>query len=167
MLMPSFNDVVGILGALGFWPLTVYSPIEMYIAQKKVGRWTSRWLGLGILSFTCLIISLATAVGSFAGVFLDFKSYKSPSSPLSKKPVREIGNSKQMTDFFGNSNGPWWKSHREARYQGSTQAPKPTRCVIKPAQFSHMVRDEVLGHVHSGLRRALMTGRCILGEADG
>ncbi|XP_058090920.1 amino acid permease 4-like [Magnolia sinica] len=76
MLMPFFNDVVGILGALGFWPLTVYFPIEMYIAQKKIGKWTARWLGLQILSFTCLVISLAAAVGSFAGVFLDLKAYK-------------------------------------------------------------------------------------------
>ncbi|KAE8637426.1 hypothetical protein CSA_021612 [Cucumis sativus] len=32
---PFFNDIVGLLGALGFWPLTVYLPVEMYIAQKK------------------------------------------------------------------------------------------------------------------------------------
>ncbi|GFQ07225.1 amino acid permease 3, partial [Phtheirospermum japonicum] len=29
MLMPFFNDAVVILGALGFWPLTVYFPVEM------------------------------------------------------------------------------------------------------------------------------------------
>lgn len=76
MLMPFFNDVVGILGAFGFWPLTVYFPVEMYIAQKKIGRWTGRWLGLQILSVTCLFVSIAAAVGSFAGVVLDLKTYK-------------------------------------------------------------------------------------------
>lgn len=76
MLLPFFNDVVGILGALGFWPLTVYFPIEMYIKQKKIGRWTSRWIGLQILSFACLIVSIAAAVGSVAGVVLDTKTYK-------------------------------------------------------------------------------------------
>ncbi|CAK9162094.1 unnamed protein product [Ilex paraguariensis] len=76
MLMPFFNDVVGILGAFGFWPLTVYFPTEMYIAQKKIGRWTSRWLGLQILSMVCLFISIAAAVGSVAGVVLDLKTYK-------------------------------------------------------------------------------------------
>ncbi|KAF8405408.1 hypothetical protein HHK36_010313 [Tetracentron sinense] len=76
MLMPFFNDVVGILGAFGFWPLTVYFPIEMYIAQKKMGRWTGRWLGLQILSVTCLFVSIAAACGSVAGVVLDLKSYK-------------------------------------------------------------------------------------------
>jgi hypothetical protein len=76
MLMPFFNDVVGILGAFGFWPLTVYFPVEMYISQKKIGAWTSRWIGLQILSFACFVISVAAAVGSFAGVFLDLKTYK-------------------------------------------------------------------------------------------
>lgn len=33
MLVPFFNDVVGLLGALGFWPLTVFLPIQMHIKQ--------------------------------------------------------------------------------------------------------------------------------------
>ncbi|KAK7813883.1 amino acid permease 2 [Quercus suber] len=76
MLLPFFNDVVGILGAFGFWPLTVFFPIEMYISQKKIAPWTSRWVGLQIISVTCLFISIAAAVGSFAGVVLDLKTYK-------------------------------------------------------------------------------------------
>ncbi|XP_052192330.1 amino acid permease 3-like [Diospyros lotus] len=76
MLMPFFNDVVGILGALGFWPLTVYFPVEMYISQKKIRRWTSRWLALQFLSLACFSVSLAAAVGSVAGVVLDLKTYK-------------------------------------------------------------------------------------------
>ena len=75
MLMPFFNDVVGILGAFGFWPLTVYFPVEMYIAQKKIPKWSTRWLCLQILSVACLIISIAAAAGSFAGVVTDLKSY--------------------------------------------------------------------------------------------
>ncbi|XP_073122085.1 amino acid permease 3 [Henckelia pumila] len=76
MLMPFFNDVVGILGAFGFWPLTVYFPVEMYIVQKKIPKWSARWISLQILSAACLIISIAAAVGSFAGVVSDLKSYK-------------------------------------------------------------------------------------------
>ncbi|XP_051124399.1 amino acid permease 3-like isoform X1 [Andrographis paniculata] len=76
MLMPFFNDVVGILGAFGFWPLTVYFPVEMYIAQKKIPKWTAKWTCLQILSVSCLVISVAAAVGSFAGVVSDLKVYK-------------------------------------------------------------------------------------------
>ncbi|XP_027092440.1 amino acid permease 3-like [Coffea arabica] len=76
MLMPFFNDVVGILGAFGFWPLTVYFPVEMYIVRKKIPKWSTRWLCLQILSLACLIISVAAAVGSFAGVVTDLKVYK-------------------------------------------------------------------------------------------
>lgn len=76
MLLPFFNDIVGILGAFGFWPLTVYFPVEMYIVQKKIPKWSTRWISLQILSLACLIISIAAAAGSFAGVILDLKVYK-------------------------------------------------------------------------------------------
>ncbi|KAK4352633.1 hypothetical protein RND71_028151 [Anisodus tanguticus] len=76
MLLPFFNDIVGILGAFGFWPLTVYFPVEMYIVQKKIPNWSTKWLGLQILSVACLIISIAAAAGSFAGVVSDLKVYK-------------------------------------------------------------------------------------------
>ncbi|XP_075482600.1 amino acid permease 3-like isoform X1 [Primulina tabacum] len=76
MLMPFFNDVVGILGAFGFWPLTVYYPVEMYIVQKRIPKWSTRWISLQILSMACLIISIAAAAGSFVGVAADLKVYK-------------------------------------------------------------------------------------------
>ncbi|KAI8531367.1 hypothetical protein RHMOL_Rhmol11G0131100 [Rhododendron molle] len=76
MLMPFFNGVVGILGAFGFWPLTVYFPVEMYIVQKKIPKWSTRWISLQILSAACLVISIAAATGSFAGLIEDLKSYK-------------------------------------------------------------------------------------------
>ncbi|KAL7155843.1 hypothetical protein ABFS83_03G102700 [Erythranthe nasuta] len=76
MLMPFFNDVVGILGAFGFWPLTVYFPVEMYIVQMRIPKWSPRWICLQILSMACLIISIAAGVGSFAGVVTDLKVYK-------------------------------------------------------------------------------------------
>ncbi|KAF3447030.1 hypothetical protein FNV43_RR12210 [Rhamnella rubrinervis] len=80
MLLPFFNDVVGLLGALGFWPLTVFFPVEMYIVQKRIPKWSTRWLCLQILSVACLFISIAAAAGSIAGVVSDVKSYKPFSS---------------------------------------------------------------------------------------
>lgn len=76
MLLPFFNDIVGLLGALGFWPLTVYYPVEMYIVQKRIPKWSTRWLCLQILSVASLVITIAAAAGSIAGVVLDLKSYK-------------------------------------------------------------------------------------------
>lgn len=76
MLLPFFNDVVGLLGALGFWPLTVYIPVEMYIAQKKIHKWSTKWVSLQILSGACLIITIAAATGSVAGIVIDLGSYK-------------------------------------------------------------------------------------------
>lgn len=76
MLMPFFEDVVGILGACGFWPLTVYFPIEMYITQKKIPKWSSKWIALQTLSVVCLTISVCAAAGSIVGVINDLKVYK-------------------------------------------------------------------------------------------
>ncbi|XP_022135385.1 amino acid permease 3-like [Momordica charantia] len=76
MLLPFFNDIVGLLGALGFWPLTVYFPVEMYISQKKIQKWSTRWICLQTLSMACLVITIAAAAGSVAGVIQDSKSVK-------------------------------------------------------------------------------------------
>ncbi|OIW18150.1 hypothetical protein TanjilG_31270 [Lupinus angustifolius] len=76
MLLPFFNDVVGLIGALGFWPLTVYFPVEMYISQKKIPKWSRRWIILQIFSGACLIVSVVAALGSVAGVLVDLKKYK-------------------------------------------------------------------------------------------
>ncbi|KAL1182630.1 hypothetical protein V6Z11_A02G129300, partial [Gossypium hirsutum] len=77
MLLQFFNDIVGLLGALGFWPLTVYFPVEMYISQKKIPKWSTTWLCLQVLSIACFVITIAAAAGSIAGIVLDLKSYTS------------------------------------------------------------------------------------------
>lgn len=74
MVIPFFNSVLGILGAVGFWPLTVYYPIEMYIRQVKVSR-RKYWL-LQALSLFTLIISLAGLIGGVAGIIQALKHVK-------------------------------------------------------------------------------------------
>ncbi|KAK9865257.1 hypothetical protein WJX84_000890 [Apatococcus fuscideae] len=49
-LIPFFNDIVGIMGSLGFWPLTVFLPVSMHIAQRKIPRWSPRWIALQTLN---------------------------------------------------------------------------------------------------------------------
>eukprot|EP01018_Ginkgo_biloba_P025838 Gb_05209 [translate_table: standard] len=68
MLFPFFNQVLGILGAVIFWPLTVYFPVEMYIARNKIQRWTLKWILLRSLSFICLLVSVVAAAGSIEGL---------------------------------------------------------------------------------------------------
>ncbi|CAD6265803.1 unnamed protein product [Miscanthus lutarioriparius] len=75
MLLPFFGSVVGLIGALGFWPLTVYFPVEMYIAQNRVPRGSRRWMLLQGLSAGCLVVSVAAAAGSIAGVVEDLKAH--------------------------------------------------------------------------------------------
>ncbi|KAH0733441.1 hypothetical protein KY289_004629 [Solanum tuberosum] len=76
MLFPFFNDFVGLLGAASFWPLTVYFPIQMYIAQAKIPKNSFTWIWLNILSFVCLIISLLAAAGSVQGLIKSLREFK-------------------------------------------------------------------------------------------
>ncbi|XP_062099242.1 amino acid permease 6-like [Humulus lupulus] len=76
MIFPFFNDFLGLLGAASFWPLTVYFPIEMHIAQSKIPQYSFRWNMLKILSGACLIVSIVAAAGSIQGLATDVKTYK-------------------------------------------------------------------------------------------
>ncbi|KAL0691997.1 hypothetical protein Bca4012_059177 [Brassica carinata] len=100
MLMPFFNDVVGILGALGFWPLTVYFPVEMYIRQRKVERWSMKWVCLKMLSGGCLVITVVAGVGSVAGVMLDLKGRSCTSYKFSDNMGMETrgGDTKNLSE---------------------------------------------------------------------
>ncbi|KAK1265880.1 Amino acid permease 1 [Acorus gramineus] len=68
MMFPFFNAIVGLLGSIAFWPLTVYLPVSMYMAQAKIKRGSHKWLVLQGLSVVSLIVSLIAAVGSFADI---------------------------------------------------------------------------------------------------
>ncbi|KAK1268312.1 putative amino acid permease 7 [Acorus gramineus] len=65
---PYFNQVLGVLGALNFWPLAIYFPVEMYFVQMKIQQWTKKWLLLQAFSMICLIISTFALVGSVEGI---------------------------------------------------------------------------------------------------
>lgn len=64
MIFPYFNQVLGVLGALNFWPLAIYFPLEMYIVQRKIRAWTTKWIVLQIFSIFCLIVSFVALIGS-------------------------------------------------------------------------------------------------------
>ncbi|CAJ1977310.1 unnamed protein product [Sphenostylis stenocarpa] len=76
MLLPFFNSIVGLLGAIAFWPLSVYFPTEMYLVRAKVPKFSMVWIGVKLLSAFCLIVTLVAAVGSIEGIVADLKTYK-------------------------------------------------------------------------------------------
>ncbi|KAL7116846.1 hypothetical protein ACP275_03G031800 [Erythranthe tilingii] len=76
MIFPFFNDFLGLIGAASFYPLTVYFPIEMHIAQTKIPKYSFTWIWLKILSWACLVVSLVAAAGSIQGLAHDVKAYK-------------------------------------------------------------------------------------------
>ena len=72
--LPFFSDIVGLIGAIGFWPATVFYPIEMYIRYKKPGR-TTYWL-LEALNVFCFIITILAIAGSIQLIVVDSGSYE-------------------------------------------------------------------------------------------
>lgn len=76
MLMPFFNDVLGFLGAVGFWPLTVYFPIAMHKVQHNVQRYSKYWWWLTFIDVTCLVVSILAAVGSVEGIIVDSQGFQ-------------------------------------------------------------------------------------------
>ncbi|KAJ7958837.1 Amino acid permease [Quillaja saponaria] len=76
MAMPFFNLMLGLLGAIGFWPLVVYFPLKMYITQNKIRKLTMPWFGLQMLNLSCLSVSLAAAVASIHGFGNALGKYK-------------------------------------------------------------------------------------------
>ncbi|XVE66694.1 hypothetical protein DITRI_Ditri08aG0099200 [Diplodiscus trichospermus] len=80
MLLPFFNDILGLLGAAAFWPLTVYFPIQMHIARENIQPYSWKWIWLKVLVVLCLIICLLAAAGSIEGIGRDFHTFKPFSS---------------------------------------------------------------------------------------
>ena len=68
ILFPYFNSALGLLGALNFWPLTIYFPVEMYFVQKKVGAWTKKWIVLRTFSFVCFLVTVVGFIGSLESI---------------------------------------------------------------------------------------------------
>jgi amino acid permease len=75
VLMPFFNSIMGILGSVAFWPLTVFFPVEMYIRQREIPRFSGVWLALQTLSLFCFIITMAAGAASVQGVRDSLKTY--------------------------------------------------------------------------------------------
>lgn len=76
MIFPFFNDFLGLIGALSFYPLTVYFPIEIHIAQTKLPKYSFRWIWLKVLSWSCLVVSLVAFAGSIQGLAHNVRKFQ-------------------------------------------------------------------------------------------
>ncbi|XP_030511133.2 probable amino acid permease 7 isoform X1 [Cannabis sativa] len=68
MLFPYFNQVLGVLGAMGFWPMIIHFPVEMYFVKNKIEAWTRQWIVLRIISFVCFLVTVVGVMGSLQGL---------------------------------------------------------------------------------------------------
>ncbi|KAK6916295.1 Amino acid transporter, transmembrane domain [Dillenia turbinata] len=78
IILPFFNDFLGLIGAIAFWPLTVFLPTEMHIRQTKIQRFSFTWICFKTLSLICLIVSLLAAAASTRGLIVSFKAFGIP-----------------------------------------------------------------------------------------
>ncbi|KAK2640047.1 hypothetical protein Ddye_027842 [Dipteronia dyeriana] len=68
MTFPYFNEVIGVMGGIIFWPLTIYFPVEMYFKQRNVEAWTKKWVMLRIFTVVCFLVTMFALVGSIEGL---------------------------------------------------------------------------------------------------
>ncbi|CAA0808746.1 Probable amino acid permease 7 [Striga hermonthica] len=68
ILFPYFNEVLGVFGALNFWPLAIYFPVQMYFVQNKVRAWTGIWIVLQALRIFSLVCTVLAFIGSIEGL---------------------------------------------------------------------------------------------------
>ncbi|WCJ44177.1 amino acid permease 8 [Euphorbia peplus] len=76
MMFPFFNGILGLLGAIAFWPLTVQFPLRMYTEQFKIKKWSCQWICFQVLSLACLVVTLVAGIGSVASMLDSFKKAK-------------------------------------------------------------------------------------------
>lgn len=71
--LPFFSDVVGLIGAIGFWPATVFYPIEMYIRYRQPTR--KARIALECLNVFCFIVTVLAIAGSVQLIVIDSGDY--------------------------------------------------------------------------------------------
>ncbi|KAH9626399.1 hypothetical protein KSS87_009085 [Heliosperma pusillum] len=60
--------LLGLLGSVAFWPLTVYLPVTMYTSLTKIKKGEVKWFMLQGLSLLAFVVSLVSGVGSIADI---------------------------------------------------------------------------------------------------
>ncbi|QCE01881.1 probable amino acid permease 7 [Vigna unguiculata] len=68
MVFPYFNQILGVLGSMIFWPLTIYFPVEIYLNQSSTVPWTTKWVLLRTFSIVGFVFGLFTLTGCIKGI---------------------------------------------------------------------------------------------------
>ncbi|XP_020202636.1 probable amino acid permease 7 isoform X2 [Cajanus cajan] len=68
LLFPYFNQILGVLGAITFWPLAIYFPVEMHFVQRNIEPWSRKWIVFRTFSFICFLVSLFGLIASLEGI---------------------------------------------------------------------------------------------------
>lgn len=83
-MLPFFNALIGIIGSICFWPLTVFFPVQCTISAQQIPTWSRKWCLLQSMSLLTLLISIASGIGSVAFLVEELKV--SEASPLPSFP---------------------------------------------------------------------------------
>ncbi|KAK2378217.1 hypothetical protein P8452_49739 [Trifolium repens] len=68
MIFPYFNQILGVLGSISFWPLTIYFPVEIYLSRSNTDAWTAKWVMLQTFNVVGFVFGLFTLVGCIRGI---------------------------------------------------------------------------------------------------
>ncbi|KAK7305306.1 hypothetical protein VNO77_43210 [Canavalia gladiata] len=68
MMFPYFNQILGVLAGIIYYPLTIYFPVEMYLSQSNIEAWTTKWIMLRTFSIVGFAVGLFTLTGSIEGI---------------------------------------------------------------------------------------------------
>jgi proton-coupled amino acid transporter len=73
-VLPFFWDMVGLVGALGFWPTTVIFPVWMWRRVYKHSRKTAFFLeGINLVSF---LLTICATIGAVYSIYMSASTYK-------------------------------------------------------------------------------------------
>lgn len=79
IVLPFFDTIVGLVGAIGFWPAQIAAPLFMYIKVYKPS--TTKVIGLQLLNVFCLLVTLMAIVGSVRTIVVNSSTYKAVDDP--------------------------------------------------------------------------------------
>ena len=73
-LSPCRVDIIGLIGAIVFWPSTVYFPVAMYIRVHSPPRWQRGVMS--VVNAAAFVVSVLAAIGSIYNISQEAHTYK-------------------------------------------------------------------------------------------